>query len=75
MPPHPGPLAAIERLGADTGRTLFYSFIVGLPVAIIAGPLFGRFISRRVHVDPGAMAEQLTGSAAPLARRRSASRS
>jgi GntP family gluconate:H+ symporter len=23
VPPHPGPLAAIERLGADTGRTLF----------------------------------------------------
>ena len=28
VPPHPGPLAAIERLGADTGRTLFYSLIV-----------------------------------------------
>jgi len=60
-PPHPGPLAAIERLGADTGRTLLYSIIVGIPVAIIAGPVFGRFISRRVHVEPGPMAEQLTG--------------
>ena len=59
VPPHPGPLAAIARLGADPGRTLLYSLIVGLPVAIIAGPLFGRFISRRVHVEPGAMAEQL----------------
>ena len=46
VPPHPGPLAAIERLGADPGRTLFYSLIVGLPVAIVAGPLFGRFVSR-----------------------------
>jgi gluconate:H+ symporter, GntP family len=61
VPPHPGPLAAIERLGADTGRTLFYSLIVGFPVAIVAGPLFGRFISRRVQVEPGAMADQLTG--------------
>ena len=60
-PPHPGPLAAIERLGADTGRTLLYSIIVGIPVAIVAGPVFGRFISRRVHVEPGPMAEQLTG--------------
>lgn len=60
-PPHPGPLAAIERLGADTGRTLLYSIIVGIPVAIIAGPVFGRFISRHVHVEPGPMAEQLTG--------------
>jgi GntP family gluconate:H+ symporter len=64
VPPHPGPLAAIERLGADPGRALFYSLIVGLPVAMISGPLFGRFISRRVHVDAGAMADQLTGSTA-----------
>jgi GntP family gluconate:H+ symporter len=61
VPPHPGPLAAIERLGADTGRTLFYSIVVGLPVAMISGPLFGRFISKRVKVDAGAMADQLTG--------------
>ncbi len=62
VPPHPGPLAAIERLGADTGRTLFYALLVGFPVAVIAGPLFGRFISRRIRVDAGAIAEQITGS-------------
>ena len=60
-PPHPGPLAAIERLGADTGGTLFYSLIVALPVAIVGGPVFGRFISRSVAVEAGAMADQLTG--------------
>jgi GntP family gluconate:H+ symporter len=60
VPPHPGPLAAIERLQADTGLTLFYSLIVGLPVAVVSGPLFGRLISRHVHVEPGAMAGQLT---------------
>jgi GntP family gluconate:H+ symporter len=59
-PPHPGPLAAIAQLGADTGLTLLYAVIVGFPVAVIAGPVFGRFISPRVAVDPGAMAEQLT---------------
>jgi gluconate:H+ symporter, GntP family len=62
VPPHPGPLAAIERLGADTGRTLFYSLIVSLPLAVVAGPVFGRFISERVRVDAGAMADQLTGT-------------
>ena len=66
VPPHPGPLAAIERLGADTGRTLFYSLIIGLPVAMAAGPMFGRFISRRVQVDVGGLADQLsTAVAAP----------
>ena len=60
VPPHPGPLAAIERLGADPGRTLLYSLIVGLPVAILSGPLYARYICRRVHVEPGAIAEQFT---------------
>jgi GntP family gluconate:H+ symporter len=64
VPPHPGPLAAIERLGADPGRTLFYSLIVGLPVAIVSGPLFGRFITRRVHAEPGAMADQFASASA-----------
>ena len=63
VPPHPGPLAAIERLGADTGLTMLYSICLGLPIAAIAGPVFGRFISRRVAVDPGAMAQQLSAPA------------
>jgi GntP family gluconate:H+ symporter len=60
VPPHPGPLAAIERLGADPGRTLFYSLIVGLPLSILSGPIYARYICRRVHVEPGPMAEQFT---------------
>ena len=62
VPPHPGPLAAIERLGADTGRTLFYSLIVALPVAMLAGAVMGRLSSARFHVEVGAMGDQLTGS-------------
>ena len=64
VPPHPGPLAAIAQSSADTGRTLFYSLIVGLPVALIAGPFFGRFISQRVVVEAGAVADQLSGEVA-----------
>jgi GntP family gluconate:H+ symporter len=60
VPPHPGPLAAIERLGADTGRTLFYSLLVGFVCAVVAGPLFARAIGGRIRVEPGAMAEQLS---------------
>jgi gluconate:H+ symporter, GntP family len=61
VPPHPGPLAAIERLGADPGLTLVYSLIIGFPVAVLAGPVFGRLVTPYVHADPGAMADQLTG--------------
>jgi gluconate:H+ symporter, GntP family len=61
VPPHPGPLAAIERLGANTGRTLFYSLIVSFPVALVSGPLVGRLVSRRYRNAPGAIADQFTG--------------
>ena len=60
-PPHPGPLAAIERLGADTGRTLFYAIAVSLPVAMVAGPVFGRYVSSRISPASGGMGDQLTG--------------
>ena len=63
-PPHPGPLAAIDQLKADTGRTLFYSLIVALPAAIAAGPVFARIVSSRVTLRPGGMADQLTGTTA-----------
>jgi GntP family gluconate:H+ symporter len=68
VPPHPGPLAAVERLGADTGRTLFYSLLVALPAAVIAGPLVGRLTSAWVRVSPGAIADQFTGEIAATRR-------
>ena len=61
VPPHPGPLAAVERLGADPGRTLFYAILVGFPVTILSGPVFGRLISRHVQIQAGPIAEQLSG--------------
>jgi gluconate:H+ symporter, GntP family len=67
VPPHPGPLAAIDRLGADTGLTLLYSLIVGVPTAIVAGPLFAPWIARRIDAQPGALALELS-TAAPAKR-------
>jgi gluconate:H+ symporter, GntP family len=43
-PPHPGPVVAIDALGADIGMTLVWGFVVGIPTGIIAGPLFARWI-------------------------------
>src|SRR5580765_1008268 len=54
VPPHPGPLLAIGIFGADIGKTIFYGLIVGLPTAMIAGPIFGKFISRYVPGEPSA---------------------
>jgi GntP family gluconate:H+ symporter len=52
LPPHPAPMIAIESYQADIGRTILYALIVGIPTAIIAGPLFAGWISKRVHVTP-----------------------
>jgi GntP family gluconate:H+ symporter len=60
VPPHPGPVAAIAVLNANIGKTILYSLIVGLPAAILAGPLFGAFISRRVSAEIGGIGAQLT---------------
>jgi GntP family gluconate:H+ symporter len=64
VPPHPGPVAALVQLHADAGRTLLYSLIVGFPTAIVSGPLFARFATRRVSSQPGTIAAQLAGPAA-----------
>ena len=43
--PHPGPIAAIERLGADPGKSIVFGILAGLPAMVVAGPLFARFIT------------------------------
>ncbi|RMT36471.1 Gluconate permease [Pseudomonas savastanoi] len=52
VPPHPGPLLAIGIFGADIGKTIFYGLIVALPTAIIAGPIFGSWISKSIPGTP-----------------------
>ncbi|MEE1941189.1 GntP family permease [Streptomyces sp. TRM 70361] len=51
VPPHPGPVAAAEVLGADIGLTL----LVGIPVAVVAWYvgvlLVSRFLGARIQVS------------------------
>lgn len=58
MPPHPGPVAAIGNLHANMGRVLMWGFLIGLPVAIVAGPVFAKRAVRLVQVEPPAMPEK-----------------
>lgn len=59
VPPHPAPMIAIDAYGANLGRTILYSLVIGIIVAIIAGPLFGKFIGKRIVLEPPAeLAEQ-----------------
>ena len=50
VPPHPGPLVAIDALNADLGVTLGLGVLVAIPTAIIAGPVFGKIAARWVDV-------------------------
>jgi GntP family gluconate:H+ symporter len=51
VPPHPAALLAVAAFNADIGRTIAYALLIGIPAAIVAGPLYARFISPRIHLD------------------------
>lgn len=46
VPPHPGPLLAIDALGANLGLTLAFGVVLAIPTIIIAGPLFSGFAAK-----------------------------
>ncbi|WP_066950908.1 gluconate:H+ symporter [Streptomyces lushanensis] len=50
IPPHPGPLVAIDAIGANLGVTLALGVVVAVPTVIIAGPLFSRYAARWVDI-------------------------
>jgi len=50
VPPHPGPLIAVDALGADLGLTLGLGVLVAIPTIIVAGPLFAQLATRWVDV-------------------------
>jgi GntP family gluconate:H+ symporter len=50
VPPHPGPLVAIDALKADLGVTLGLGILVAIPTIAIAGPWFARLAARWVDV-------------------------
>ena len=52
VPPHPGPMVAIDAVKADLGRTLLIGLLISVPVAIVAGPLFTRWIATRASANP-----------------------
>ena len=51
IPPTPGPVAVADILKADLGWVILFGFFTGIPTAIIAGPLFAKFISKRIYIE------------------------
>lgn len=52
VPPHPGPLIAVSALDADLGRTMGFGLLVAIPSVILAGPVYGAWIARRIRPEP-----------------------
>nr|WP_180218402.1 gluconate:H+ symporter [Streptomyces albus] len=52
IPPHPGPLVAIDAIHANLGVTLALGLVVGIPTLVVAGPLFGKVAARWVDTTP-----------------------
>ncbi|MFJ3876191.1 gluconate:H+ symporter [Streptomyces sp. NPDC090077] len=50
IPPHPGPLVAVDALHANLGVTLALGVLVAIPTVVIAGPLFSRYAARWVDI-------------------------
>lgn len=48
IPPTPGPIAVAGLLEADLGLVMIFGALIGIPSAIVAGPLWGSYISRYV---------------------------
>jgi GntP family gluconate:H+ symporter len=48
VPPHPAAMLAVTIYNADIGRTIFFAMIVGIPTAIIAGPLYAKLIAPHI---------------------------
>src|SRR6201996_7730943 len=63
IPPHPAALLAVQAYHADIGKTIAYGLIVGIPCAIVAGPLFALLVSRHIQLPKeNALAAQFLGS-------------
>ncbi|NHO33368.1 GntT/GntP/DsdX family permease [Acetobacter fallax] len=59
IPPHPATLLAVTAYHADTGLTILWGILIGTPVAALAGPVYARWISPRIHIEnPNGIAAQ-----------------
>jgi GntP family gluconate:H+ symporter len=64
IPPHPAALLAVQAYGADIGKTIAYGLVVGIPTAIVAGPLFALLVHRYIKLpENNPLAAQFVESA------------
>ncbi|MFZ3484756.1 GntP family permease [Sphingomonas sp. 3-13AW] len=65
VPPHPGPLLAVEALGANLGLTMLYGILIAIPTAILAGPVLAKFTARGVRLEAPVLTDHKLSIATP----------
>ncbi len=66
IPPTPGPVAVADILGADLGWVILAGLVAGIPAAIVSGPLFGHYISKKLFIPtPDFIEEEATPETLP----------
>ncbi|SFS12228.1 gluconate:H+ symporter, GntP family [Halomicrobium zhouii] len=50
VPPTPGPLAVAARVESNLGMTILVGILTALPVAVVAGLVYGRWINGRLDI-------------------------
>src|SRR6201994_4802623 len=51
VPPHPAALLAATIYKADVGKTIFFGLLVGIPTAVVAGPLYAKLIAPHIEIS------------------------
>lgn len=65
VPPHPGPLLAVEALKASLGLTMLYGVIIAIPIAILAGPVLARFVTPGVKLTEPVLSDPVVDLESP----------
>lgn len=51
LPPHPGPVASGDLLGANMGLLVLVGLVCAIPTWYIAAYLYGTFLGKKMHLD------------------------
>lgn len=57
-PLHPGAFSAVQLLGADFGECMLYGTALSVPMILVGGLMYGRWIANRIYVPLPAFADQ-----------------
>ncbi len=52
IPPTPGPVAVADIINVQLGWVILFGAIIGFPTAVIAGPVWGKYISGKIYLTP-----------------------